>query len=69
MGQSNTCNVMCFILVLLLVVINTSSGENFLNKLGKNMSNMGSMFNSATSFSQDLSDWDVSTVLAMDYMF
>lgn len=41
MGQSNTCNVMCFILVLLLVVINTSSGENFLNKLGKRMSNMG----------------------------
>ena len=41
MGQSNNCNMMCFILVLLLVVINTSSGENFLNKLGKRMSNMG----------------------------
>ena len=35
MEKSNTCNVMCFILVLLLILINTKQGDSFINRLGK----------------------------------
>ena len=30
---------------------------------------MAVMFNSATSFNQDIGNWDVSNVVLMDYMF